>query len=292
MHPAEASRTAETTLAVRVVEGNRGREPGIEPDPVAGALLGDRIHVAGPLRGDPRIVCRLFRIGFPAMYAYLCARIAHLDRRTREALDAGVRQLVVLGAGYDTRGHRPWVRGAGVRVLEVDHPATQADKRSRIGSLGAEAPIAYVAVDLERDELGPALDAAGYDGGAPTLFLWEGVTPFVSEHAVRDTLGLVGRNRSPVSSLVFDDALPGAIAGTMRDREARMWRARVGRIGEPLRWGIDPADLPGVLDGCGLALRDDLAGRELAAAVGHASGVPPSSDLRIAHAGSRESVRA
>ena len=100
-------------------------------------------------------------------------------------------QCVVLGAGYDTRADRlPAL--ADRHVFEVDHPATQTAKRAVIDRLGLEhTHIAYVAVDFERDDLATELDAAGFDRSSPTLFIWEGVTQYLTREAVEATLTVI-----------------------------------------------------------------------------------------------------
>ena len=104
---------------------------------------------------------------------------------------AGVTQVVVVGAGYDDRALR--FRTPGVRFFEVDHPPTQADKRGRVEQLGAAGDVSFVPVDLARDDLGSALDQAGHDDTAATLFIAEGLLVYLDVEVIRHLLVVLRR---------------------------------------------------------------------------------------------------
>jgi methyltransferase (TIGR00027 family) len=114
----------------------------------------------------------------------MAARTKFFDDETVAALERGIRQIVIVGAGYDGRALR--FRSPGVRWIEVDHPATQPDKRSRLERLGAPVDhITFVAVDLMTDDLGAALGRAGHDAAAPTLFICEGLFAYLPSGTAR-----------------------------------------------------------------------------------------------------------
>ena len=118
---------------------------------------------------------------------------------------AGVDQLVVLGAGLDTFAYRnPY---DGLRVVEVDHPATQAWKLERLADAGIAVPetVVHAPVDFERQDLREVLGEA-LDLDRPVLFWWLGVTPYLTGPAVEATLGLLGS--LPSSAVVLDHATP------------------------------------------------------------------------------------
>ena len=110
------------------------------------------------------------------------ARTALVDDAVLSAVAAGVTQVVVIGAGYDDRALR--FRTPGVRFFEVDHPATQADKRRRVERLGATGDVSFVPVDLTSDDLGSALEAAGHDATAATLFVGEGLMVYLEREVI------------------------------------------------------------------------------------------------------------
>ena len=120
------------------------------------------------------------------MHDYLAARTSFFDRIVVAAIGRDVRQIVVGGAGYDGRALR--YAKPGVRWFEVDHPATQRDKRERLERLGIAAPqVRFVAADFTKDPVADRLLAAGLDAGAPSLFLLEGVAVYL-EPAVLETV--------------------------------------------------------------------------------------------------------
>jgi methyltransferase (TIGR00027 family) len=132
-----------------------------------------------------------------------------LDEAWHAARAAGVRQLVLLGAGLDGRAFR-LDDLADVVVFEVDHPATQALKRARAQSLVSRAAKhTYVPVDFERSELDVALMRAGQDASRPTFWIWEGVSPYLTAEAQRATLAVLARRSAPGSGLAMEYIEPG-----------------------------------------------------------------------------------
>lgn len=138
--------------------------------------------------------------GSGRLFAWVEARTAFFDRVLTAALDDGVDQVVVLGAGYDGRALR--FRTPGVTFFEVDHPATQADKRARLAAAGASTEgITFVSADFTRPGLGEALARAGHDTTRRTLSLCEGVLRYLPESAVRELLGVIAARSAPGSRL-------------------------------------------------------------------------------------------
>jgi methyltransferase (TIGR00027 family) len=125
----------------------------------------------------------------------MALRTAAIDRAVRDAIADGATQLVILGAGYDGRAWRlPEL--AGVRVFEVDHPATQGDKRAHLAGLPpAIGSVGFVPIDFERESPDAVLDRAGHDPASPTCWIWEGVVMYLTHAAMRATLaGIAGRS--------------------------------------------------------------------------------------------------
>lgn len=116
----------------------------------------------------------------------------------------GATQLVVLGAGLDSRAWR-MVELARTTVFEVDHPASQQDKLRRLEDLEpVAARVVPVAVDLAHEPLAPALEAAGFDARAASTWVWEGVVPYLTANAVRSTVAQVAGLSAPGSRLVVN----------------------------------------------------------------------------------------
>jgi methyltransferase (TIGR00027 family) len=200
-------------------------------------------------------------IGGPGPRPSAVARTRLIDDISSEVAPR-VKQVVILGAGFDTRAHRlPAL--AGVPVFEVDHPSTQAAKRSVVASLGlSSATVTYVAVDFERQSPEQELRAAGLGTGVPNLFIWEGVTNYLSATAVDETLLTIGRLAGPGGVLVFTYIDAGVLDGSVSFPEARRWLANVRRAGEPWTFGLVPGNVAGFLGDRGLVLESDVSTKQ------------------------------
>jgi methyltransferase (TIGR00027 family) len=177
---------------------------------------------------------------WPAMETWLALRVACLDRLVGVATDRlGVRQVVVLGAGYDTRAAR--LPKAGVRYFEVDHPDTQAEKRARLAALpGYPVDAAtYAPCDFEREDPIERLRAAGLSPTAPTLVVWEGVVPYLTEAAVRATATGLARGLDRRSLVAFDYVGKNLAAGQRLSVQDHGMRDFIGALAEPVRFGTD-----------------------------------------------------
>ena len=172
---------------------------GIREDAAAGSLQGALpntssaalwvalfpLWVQARLGGRP-VFPRVPREGHETLADVVTARTLHIDRMIERALP-GLEQLVVLGAGYDTRAYGSLKR-EGLRFFELDRPATQLVKVEALRRAGIDAShVTFVSADLERDRLSDVLLAAGYEPSKRTLFLWEGVTIYLSEGDVLAT---------------------------------------------------------------------------------------------------------
>jgi methyltransferase (TIGR00027 family) len=191
-----------------------------------------------------------------------------LDALLLDAARDGVAQVVVLGAGADSRAHRFARELEGVRFFEVDHPQTGAWKRARVRRMlaGRPDPVRYVGVDFEAQPVAPALVAAGFDFGARAFFLWEGVSMYLRADAVDAVLGLVARSAEG-SRLAFDYLHADAIAVPDRVEGARRHVEYVTAQGEPFRFGLSPAtaDVESFLAARGLGLAGHWGHREMRA---------------------------
>jgi methyltransferase (TIGR00027 family) len=134
----------------------------------------------------------------------MALRTSAIDDAVRDAMTRGATQLVILGAGYDGRAWR-MKELAGVRVFEVDHPATQNSKRLRVSELPPPiGSVNFVPVDFERESLDAALDAAGHDRARPTCWIWEGVVMYLTHDAMRATLAGIAARSAPASTVIVN----------------------------------------------------------------------------------------
>jgi methyltransferase (TIGR00027 family) len=259
-----ASFTADAACAARA-HGSMHRDERLRnPDCLALALVGMpfRVLLWPVLRS--RFVAEFERRA-PGMYFYHQARTKHFDAIVLGEIERGISQLVVLGAGFDSRGYRFADRLRGVRVFEVDHPATSSEKQRRVRArLGADASrqVAYVAVDFSRDDLGARLAAASFTREAPTYFHWEGVAMYLPAAAVDAMLAFVARTGRG-SSIALDYLFRGAIEGS--DPDAIQHRELAARHGEPFQFGVDPDDVATLFRRNGLSLATNVGADELSA---------------------------
>jgi methyltransferase (TIGR00027 family) len=143
----------------------------------------------------------------------LIIRTRFIDERLEAAIADGATQVVILGAGFDTRAYRFAELLKSARVFEVDRPATQNLKIRRVReAIGAPpANLTYTPFDFRHEPLGEALARAGFKAGEKTFFIWEGVTMYLPAAAVHDTLRWIGSVAAPGSAVVFDYAGESAI---------------------------------------------------------------------------------
>jgi methyltransferase (TIGR00027 family) len=228
------------------------RQPSLVRDPWAAAFT-DATAIADADR---------YVEAHPHSVLYLGLRTVTLDDDVRRAIAAGIRQIVILGAGLDTRAAR--LATPGVRFFEVDHPATQEDKRERLAKV-AGYPIdaaSFVTCDFEREDFLDRLAAAGHRASEPSFFVWEGVVYYLTEAAVRATCTRIASGCHPVTRLAFDLVGKRFARGEMRDAGDQRAHELVSEMGEPIRFGTDDP-LP-ILYACGFRDVDVRSFDELA----------------------------
>jgi methyltransferase (TIGR00027 family) len=195
----------------------------------------------------------------------IAARSRFAEESLAAAVARGVRQYVLLGAGLDTFAHRNPFAGAGLTVFEVDHPATQGWKRTRLAEAGLTPPasLTFAPVDFERQTLAEGLAAAGFDAAQPSFFAWLGVVIYLSREAVIETLRFIA-GQPAGSEVVFDYGMPrSAYPAAQRDYHARR-DARMAALGEPWITRFDPAEIAQDLTALGFDELEDLSPREIA----------------------------
>lgn len=184
------------------------------------------------------------------------ARTAFIDDVVKREVAAGVKQLVVLGAGYDCRAQR-MSELANVKVFEVDRAPTQEHKR---GVLGPTRSV-YVPVDFLKDDTFAKLASHGWKRDEPTLFIWEGVTNYLDESAVVRVLSEVAKCARG-SMIVFTYIHRGVIDGSVSFEGAQRIVNNVKSMSEPWTFGITPSETAAFVMKCGLKLKEDLGADE------------------------------
>jgi methyltransferase (TIGR00027 family) len=257
-----SSFTAETVALQRAFESARPAGERLFCDPYAAAFLRPGLRVLAEAAWN-----RLLRRAAVGLYDAVAgpgprpsavARTRFIDEQVEAAVVPGG-QCVLLGAGFDARAHRlPGL--AGGRVFEVDHPATQAVKRAVLERHGvAGGHVRYAPVDFELDDLAQALCDAGFDRGSPAVFVWEGVTNYLTDAAVDATLAVVRELAGPGSRLVLTYVDRRALAEPSPFPEARRWVRGVARAGEPWTFGLLPDEAAGFFAGRGFRICADVS---------------------------------
>jgi methyltransferase (TIGR00027 family) len=254
VEPGMPSRTSIWAAAARAV-GTHDPDPSIRnPDWLAERLLGpaERALLAGgamqnALDQDYRVA--LQNPDVAGLVLGMLVRTRFIDERLEAAIRAGATQVVILGAGFDSRAYRLRQLLRSARVIEVDYGPTQEYKRRRVLEVlgGVPSNLTYAPIDFTRERLTDVLSSSGYRPAEKTFFVWEGVTMYLPEQAVRETLQFMARQSAPGSSVVFDflsksivDNLAQARAKAQADDQHPMARiaGQVAASGEPWIFGL------------------------------------------------------
>ncbi|MFX4262823.1 class I SAM-dependent methyltransferase [Pelotomaculum propionicicum] len=177
------------------------------------------------------------------------------------AMQKGVCQYVILGAGMDTFAFRRPDLSGRLEVFEIDHPLTQAFKLSRLKELGWEMPghMHFIPVDFTKENLAGALGQSSYDPGKLSFFSWLGVTIYLDRAEVIATLRAIAGIAPAGSQVVFDYLDTDAFTPGKASRQVQLMREIVQRVGEPLKGGFDPDALAADLAGAGMVLQENLS---------------------------------
>jgi len=234
--------------------------PAVYRDPLALRMVGMGDEPASSASGSWREQTPLER----PLRAFLAARSRYAEDVLHTAVDRGVRQFVILGAGLDTFAYRNPYPETLLHVFEVDHPSTQEWKQIHLRETGIPVPgtLSYTAVDFETGTLEEGLFRTGFDGRTGTLFSWLGVTVYLSREAITDTLRFVA-SLPAGSGIVFDYMVPPSLLTATARRGFDLLAHRVASAGEPFRTFFDPPSLQESLRGMGFGGIEDLGPEEL-----------------------------
>jgi len=215
---------------------------------------------------------------------FTAARSRIAEDALSRAVERGVRQIVILGAGLDTFALRN--PHAGLEIYEVDHPATQAWKLERLAEAQIALPpwLIFVAVDFEREDVGEKLVAAGFQQNAPAFFTWLGVVPYLTENAIGRALDYMSSIQN--SEVVFDYMEPPeAFSEELRQLE-KARAEQLEKIGERSNTRFEPADIAAILRSHRFSDLEDINFQEIASRFGPAvQGLAPGhAGLHVVHA--------
>ncbi len=229
-------------------------------DPYALQIIGPDAAAATVAKADGR-VSGSFR-------AFMAVRSRYAEDELAACVARGVRQYVVLGAGLDTFAWRnPWADEAGpagLRVFEVDFPATQHWKRQRLANVGMAAPpsLTFAPVDFESQTLAEGLRAAGFRTDEPACFSWLGVTMYLTREAFEATVGFIG-SLPPGGGVTFDYAVERSELGFLEKLALDRLSRKVEAVGEPFQLFFRRAELAAIMRQSGFGELEDAGADEL-----------------------------
>jgi methyltransferase (TIGR00027 family) len=257
---AKASYTAGVMATHRAIEMLRPPEERVCEDPLAIHFLSQEMVV---LLKDRQQLIALANEGarkFPGINGAVVARARFIDEIVLQYVEEGLVQIVILGAGYDSRAYRIEGIKENVTVFEVDHPDTQQIKIQKIIDILGEKPghVKYVPIDFIKDELKACLLKNGYDPAKRTLFIMEGLTFYLPAETLDSILAFIAKHSGLQSAVVFDYLPPSVINGTSDRPEGKTSWIEVQRSGEHYRFGLESNELAAFLAQRGFELKNNV----------------------------------
>jgi methyltransferase (TIGR00027 family) len=263
---AERPDGAEIIALARALESSRPGGDRLFDDPLSLGLLSPATKLLFQLVRLPLIGTPMLRITdalAPGVRGFIVGRTRYIDDALSAALGDGNDQIVILGAGYDSRPYRiPGIEST--RVFELDLPRLQVEKRRRVCRLLEKLPehVAFVPIDFESQELAEVLPSAGFREGHPAFFICEGVTEHISAEATDRIFRYVASAATSERRIVFTYLDRRLLDGSGHFPGTRM---HIAHSGFSLRsFAVDPKQLRPHLSQRGLELIDDVAGAEFA----------------------------
>ncbi|MFT7841583.1 SAM-dependent methyltransferase [Saccharothrix sp. BKS2] len=257
-----AAGTAVGPMVIAAVEQHHPRVRRLLDDPLAASVLPPVSRWVARLARRPRVrewLVDASERNAPGIWGGIACRKRYIDDQVVRALADGIGSVVVLGAGLDTRGHR-LVAPAGATAFEVDLPANVERRRGRLGDRDGVVPVP---VDLDTGDLGAALAAHGHRVGDRCLFVWEGVTQYLTEEGFLRTFDFLA-GAAPGSRVVFTYVRHDFVDGSDRYGADALHRRFVTRQ-RLWRIGVRPRDVAGLLAGYGWRKVEDVGTEEFLA---------------------------
>ncbi len=256
------SNTALGAAMCRLIEQYQPERIRLFDDPLVKDLIGAPIRALMQLKSMRRLTIQQMDAITPGIYGVQIARTRFIDDAVRDALSQGIAQVVILGAGLDTRPYR-LVGMEHARVFEVDLPSVQEEKKKKLHKHFGRLPqqVTFLPIDFDTQSLQALFSGTSFDFANPAIFVWEGVTQYLSEDAIRQTLTFVGQ-AAPKSFLVFTYVLRSVIERRSAIPGAEKMIERVAKGGAPWLFGLEPESVASYLAPFHLRLISDVGQAE------------------------------
>jgi methyltransferase (TIGR00027 family) len=250
-------RTALGAAICRLIEQYQSGETRLFNDPVVKELVGAPIRFLMQFASMRNFTVKQTDMVARGIYGVQICRTRYIDDTVQVALSQEIEQLVILGAGLDTRPYRlPGIER--VKVFEVDLPAVQNDKKKKIQKCFGRLPehVAFVPIDFDAQNLKTVLAGTAFNPFIPAVFIWEGVTQYITEEAVRRTLAFAGKSETG-SIIVFTYVLKSIIERRSNIPDADKMMDVVAK-NAPWIFGLEPLSIQAYLQPFHLTLIADV----------------------------------
>jgi methyltransferase (TIGR00027 family) len=253
----KTSRTAEMNCLMRALSYGEKRAAYKSGDGVSLVIMNGfvkfLIHIPFARR-------RFMDIYSGGMYEYVIARTRHIDGEMKKALREGVEQVLIFGAGFDTRAIRFAGEAGAAKIFELDAPVTQNAKIARYREKGVRIPenLVFVPIDFDRQSVAERLAERGFEKGRKCLFILEGLVMYLQPGSVDDTFRMIGEWAGEGSRIVFDFALASVVRREAQCDGAEEMTRSLAKISEGFQFGIEPEQVGGFLSKYGFKTLDIL----------------------------------
>lgn len=255
------SNTALGAATCRLIEQYQPKEIRLFNDPVVKDLVGMPIRVMMQFASMRNFTLKRMDDITSGIYGAQVCRTRFIDQAVQEVLSGGIKQFVILGAGFDTRPYRlPGIEQ--VKVYEVDLPSVQNVKKERLQEHFGKLPenITFIPIDFDTQSLEEVFSRTSFNPSVPAVFVWEGVTQYLSEESVRQTLSFIGKS-APGSIVLFTYVLKSIIEKRSEIPNADKMLEAVAHSA-PWIFGLEPSNISEFLQAFHLALISDVGNIE------------------------------
>ena len=265
MKAKKRSRTAEMAAVIRALHWAY-ESPIVFEDQFAGRLAGPVWHFLCKSRLLYLFATRTIYKSLDPIRRQVLARARYAEDKLEKALDLGIRQYVIIGAGLDSFALRRSELDGKINIYELDHPATQKAKKARLKQLNLCLPEnhEFVPVDFEKENISDALEKSSYNYKNPAFFSWLGTVHYLSRSAVFKTLTAIKLCAQAGSELVFDYAVPETHYSHKDHETVKNLKRYTNRRGEPILSTFDPDIFPQQVSKNGFVLMENLSPNEQA----------------------------
>lgn len=254
----EVSRTAYTSAYARLIEQYEPKKKRLFEDPYVKLFFSNYLSNFLKVRTYRKFQIFMYNLALTGIYGLQVCRTKYIDDLVKKALDNGIDQLVILGAGFDTRSFRI-LDSNSVKIFEVDLPKIQEKKKLLLKKHIEILPnnITYISIDFNTQLLDVSLMDKGLNYSKPILFIWEGVTQYITEQAVDKTLTFIS-HAAQGSEVVFTYILKSFIDGSEDNQLANTMISLLKADDKPFSFGLNPSDTTSFLNQYKLTLIEDV----------------------------------